>query len=102
MSPDQNSLEQQLDAAPISPLQWLVLAICFGINLLDGFDIQAIAYAAPEIRTAWGIEAAALGIILSAGFVGMAVGALTMGPVSDRIGRKPTILICMALIGLST
>ena len=100
MSQPQETLEEWIDNAPVGRLQLLVLALCCGINLLDGFDIQAIAYAAPEIRTLWGLEATTLGVVLSAGFVGMAVGALIMGPVSDRFGRKTTILACVALIGV--
>jgi len=102
MATPQQSLSDYIDQAPLGRLQLLAVALCCGINLLDGFDIQAIAYAAPQIRAAWEIEASALGILLSAGFVGMAAGAVVMGPVSDRVGRKPTILFCVALLGSST
>lgn len=47
----------------------------------------------PAIARDYGTSAAAVQLTLSTFFVGMALGQLFFGPLSDRIGRKPTILI---------
>ncbi|MCU0890775.1 MAG: multidrug effflux MFS transporter [Sandarakinorhabdus sp.] len=49
--------------------------------------------ALPAIARDYGVSAAAVQLTLSTFFVGMAVGQLFFGPLSDRIGRRPTVLI---------
>ncbi len=61
--------------------------------LLDGYDMQAAAFAAPSIRADWGIEASALGPMLAAALVGMALGTAVGGFIGDRHGRRPALLV---------
>lgn len=51
----------------------------------------------PAIARDYGTSAAAVQLTLSTFFVGMALGQLFFGPLSDRIGRRPTILIGCAV-----
>jgi DHA1 family bicyclomycin/chloramphenicol resistance-like MFS transporter len=51
----------------------------------------------PAIARDYGVSAAAVQLTLSTFFVGMAIGQLFFGPLSDRIGRRPTILIGCAV-----
>jgi MFS transporter, DHA1 family, multidrug resistance protein len=53
--------------------------------------------ALPAIARDYGVSAAAVQLTLSTFFVGMALGQLFFGPLSDRIGRRPTILIGCAV-----
>ena len=53
----------------------IAIAIILGINALDGYDVLAITYALPGIGAEWGLQRAALGVTISAGLLGMAVGA---------------------------
>ena len=81
--------------SPMGVLQIVAVALCVGLNALDGFDVLAISFASPGIADEWGIDRAALGIILSAELIGMALGSAVIGGVADRIGRRPTILGCL-------
>ncbi|MDO8411494.1 MAG: MFS transporter [Phenylobacterium sp.] len=85
-------------AEPMRLAQFVVVAICITLNALDGFDVLAISFAAPGIAAAWGVNPAALGVLLSMELIGMAVGSVAMGNVADRIGRRPTILICLTMM----
>ena len=89
-----------IDRAPMSRFQWGVVAIMIGLNALDGFDVLSISFASPGIAAAWGIDRAALGIVLSMELLGMAVGSLALGGVADRIGRRATILLCLAVMAV--
>ncbi|GMM93390.1 MFS transporter [Qipengyuania sp. MTN3-11] len=87
-----------IQRAPMSRFQWGVVGTMIGLNALDGFDVLSISFASPGIAAEWGIDRAALGIVLSMELVGMAVGSLLLGGVADRIGRRATILGCLALM----
>ncbi len=88
-----------IDGAAISPLQIGIFAICFLMNALDGMDVLVIAYAAPLLAEEWSIAPAALGVVFSAGLVGMTSGAMFIAPYADRIGRRAMILISIVLTG---
>lgn len=82
----------------MSPFQKMVVAIMVGLNALDGFDVLSISFASPGIAGAWGIDRAALGLVLSMELIGMSVGALVLGSMADRIGRRRTILACLGIM----
>jgi benzoate transport len=84
----------------MSGLQIVVVAITVALNALDGFDVLSISFASPGIAAEWGIDRAALGIVLSMELVGMAIGSVLLGGVADRIGRRPTILGCLMLMSI--
>lgn len=70
------------------------------LSALDGYDVLAMTFAAPGITNAWGIDKVQLGLMLSSGLVGMAVGSLLLAPQGDRFGRRPIGLLCLALMGI--
>jgi benzoate transport len=84
--------------APMSTLQFVAIAVTIGLNALDGFDVLSISFASPGIRAEWGIDRAALGIVLSMELFGMALGSIFLGGVADKIGRRRTILGCLVLM----
>lgn len=84
-----------------SPMGWLQISavvLCVLLNALDGFDVLAISFAAPGIADEWGIDRAALGIVLSMELIGMSVGSILLGNIADRVGRRPIILGCLILM----
>ncbi|WP_051651204.1 MFS transporter [Brevundimonas bacteroides] len=87
-----------VDQARMSRFQWTVVLLMIGLNALDGFDVLSISYASPGIAADWGIDRAALGIVLSMELVGMAFGSLLLGNVADAIGRRKTILGCLVVM----
>ncbi|MDG2523014.1 MFS transporter [Caulobacter segnis] len=83
---------------PMRALQIVAVALCVTLNALDGFDVLAISFAAPGIAAEWGIERVALGVVLSMELIGMAVGSVLLGGLSDRLGRRPVILACLLVM----
>lgn len=84
-----------------APMKWpqiLVVAMCTLLNALDGFDVLSISFAAPGIAEDWGINRAALGVVLSAELVGMAIGSIIIGWIADLVGRRPTVLLCLIVM----
>lgn len=91
-----------VEQAPIGRVQVLVLTVCALVAILDGFDLQAIAFVGPVIARQWGIAASALGVVFSAALVGMTLGALLIGMLGDRLGRKAAVALSVALFGVFT
>lgn len=89
---------ETLSIAPMSRLQIMAVAITIGLNALDGFDVLSISFASPGIAAEWGIDRAALGIVLSMELIGMSIGSILLGGVADKIGRRPTLLGCLVLM----
>ena len=87
-----------LARSPMGRLQIAAVTLCVLLNALDGFDVLAISFASPGIAAEWGIDRAALGVVLSMELIGMAVGSVLLGGLADRIGRRPTILACLVLM----
>jgi benzoate transport len=78
----------------------MVIALCVIMNIIEGYDILVIGFAASGVVAEWKISAAEVGLLISAGLMGMAVGSTVVAPVADRIGRRPLTLICLAVATL--
>ena len=85
---------------PMHVRQALAIGIATALNALDGFDVLSISFASPGIARDWGIDRAALGLVLSMELFGMGIGALFLGSMADRIGRRPTILSSLVVMAL--
>src|SRR5262249_24087524 len=85
--------------AEIGRTQILVLTVCALVTILDGFDLQVIAFTGPMIAQQWKIEAPALGVIFSAALAGITLGAVLSGLLGDYWGRKVAIGLSVATFG---
>jgi len=90
----------EIDQSAMTRLQILVIVITVGLNALDGFDILAISFASPGIAAAWGVSPAALGVVLSMELIGMGLGSLLLGGIADQLGRRPTVMACLAVMAI--
>ena len=97
MSTEIGALER-IHQEPMKARQWYIVAICIGILALDGYDVLSIAFAAPGMTAEWGLSKAVLGIILPAELVGMALGSIVMGALTDSKGRRPTMLLGLVIL----
>lgn len=98
----QYSIPDLIDGAPLTAFQWRVFALCFLVAIFDGFDTQAIAFTGPSIIQAFGLGPGALAPILTSGIVGMVLGAMGLGLIGDKLGRRPAILGAVALFGFAS
>ena len=93
-----SSLQARLLNEPMSSTQWLGVAATVVLCALDGFDVLAITFAAPAIARGWGIDKSQLGLVFSAGLLGMALGSFFLAPAADRYGRRALVLVSLAIM----
>jgi len=91
-----------LDERGLSSFQIKLLIWSFFIVLIDGYDIAAIAFAAPHLVRAWGVSPSALGPVFSASLVGILFGSAIFGWVGDRYGRKAALIGSNLWFGIFT
>ena len=91
-----------LDERGLSSFQVKLIIWSFFIVLIDGYDIAAIAFAAPHLVKAWGVAPSALGPVFSASLVGILFGSAIFGWVGDQYGRKAALVASNLLFGVFT
>jgi MFS transporter, AAHS family, 4-hydroxybenzoate transporter len=91
-----------LDERGMSTFQIRLLVWAILLSLIDGYDIAAIAFAAPHLVASWGIPRSALGPVLSASNIGVLFGSALFGWIGDRFGRKPALIGANILFGVFT
>src|SRR5215467_13324437 len=91
-----------LDERGLSAFQIKLIVWSFFIVLIDGYDIAAIAFAAPYLIKDWGVPPPELRWALSASLVGILFGSALFGWVGDRYGRKAALISSNLLFGVFT
>jgi MFS family permease len=95
-----HDLQQRVAEAPLTKFQLFAIGVCVCLNMLDGFDILAMSFAASGVKADWHLANSQLGYLLSAGLIGMGVGSLTVAPWADRFGRRPIVLLSVSIAAL--
>ena len=92
------TVRAQLNSRDMSFAQWEVVLLCTAINMLDGYDVLVMSFAAAPVAADWQLDPASLGLLLSAGLVGMALGSVVLGSLADVLGRKRLVHICLITV----
>ncbi len=92
------TVRAQLNSREMSFAQWEVVLLCTAINMLDGYDVLVMSFAAAPVAADWHLDPASLGLLLSAGLVGMALGSIVLGSLADALGRKRLVHICLITV----
>ncbi len=80
----------------------LVVAICFAIVAIEGFDAAIIGFVAPQVAAQFGATPTQMSMAISAGMLGLMLGYMLGGPLSDKRGRHPVLLIGTAVFGIAS
>ena len=82
---------------------WAV-ALCWVAVALDGFDLVVIGAVIPTLSKSGdlGFTDASLTTAATVGLVGVGIGAVLIGPLTDRFGRRRSVITCVAWFSLLT
>src|SRR5262245_1793924 len=83
----------RLDRLSVSAFHRRTAALLAYVFFFELGDLNSFAYAAPALRQQWQLSISTIATITSASFVGMFIGAMTAGTISDHIGRKRALIL---------
>jgi AAHS family 4-hydroxybenzoate transporter-like MFS transporter len=91
-----------LDRSRLGSFRLRVILVCWSIALLDGFDVQVMAFVAPVLSKSWNIPPTLMGQVLTASLFGLMLGSVFLGRLSDRIGRRPVMIASVVAFGVGS
>lgn len=97
-----SATELVLENQPLGGLQIRVATICTLVQMCDGYDVGSIGWAVPSLTHAWHVTPPAFALAFLWSNLGVMAGALSSGPIGDRLGRKPLLLISVAIFGIAS
>ena len=95
------TVDEVIDGMGFGRYQVWLLCLCGAGWAADILDVQAVAYLIPALISDWGETRANLGLAASFTFVGMLLGSLFWGVVSDRFGRRPAFMLTSLCAGVA-
>ncbi len=94
--------EAALENQRIGGLQLRVAALCTLVQICDGYDINSVAWAVPSLIKAWHLPPPVFATAFLWSSIGILVGALSAGPLGDRFGRRPLLIVSLAVFGVAS
>lgn len=91
-----------VDNATFNKFHWKVLFWCTLIIIFDGYDLVIYGVVLPLLMDQWGLNPYVAGLLGSSALFGMMFGAMSFGMLSDKLGRKKTIIMCVVLFSATT
>ncbi|MDB5684242.1 MAG: hypothetical protein JWM75_1940 [Sphingomonas bacterium] len=92
-------VQRVVDDQSIGRIHIVLLILCTLIMFIDGFDIFMVGKLAPSIAEDFGQPASSLTLLFLLQQIGLTLGAFTIGPISDRFGRKRVLIWCALAFG---
>ncbi len=100
--PGLSAIEHALENQRVGRLQIRVAVICCLIQMCDGFDVNSVGWSVPVLTHAWRVAPSAFALAFLWSNIGVMAGALVAGPIGDRFGRKPLLMVSMLLFGVAS
>ena len=95
------NINDLIDHGKFSFRQILIVSLCLVFNMVDGFDITAMAVTAHQIGEDMQLSEDMLGLVFSFSLAGMMLGAMFLAALSDVIGRRTMIIFTLTLVGVT-
>jgi MFS transporter, AAHS family, benzoate transport protein len=80
----------------------VAVVVCWLFVVFDGYDLIVYGNVISSLQKEWGISAATAGTLGSLAFLGMMIGAVLAGRLSDAIGRKRAVIGCAVILSVFT
>jgi MFS transporter, putative metabolite:H+ symporter len=92
----------RLDRVPLNGFHWRLL-ILSGLGwMFDAMDVLLLSFLLAPIRGEFQLDAAGVGLVASATFVGMFFGAAVAGRLADRYGRRAVFTTTLVIFSIGS
>ncbi|MFC9664033.1 MFS transporter [Nocardia sp. NPDC127606] len=95
-------VQRIIDNAPLSAVQRKAIAMTMAAFFCDGVDALVMAITAPSIAAEWGTTTASLTPAIVASLIGTIAGGIFLAPRADRYGRRPVLIVGVAIFAVLT
>ncbi|MGY2487957.1 MFS transporter [Cupriavidus sp. CP313] len=92
----------RLERLPFSGYHKLIFIIIAVAFFFDSVDLATMTFVLGSIKQEFGLSTATTGLVASASFFGMVLGAALAGLLADRFGRRPVFQWSMVLWGVAS
>jgi AAHS family 4-hydroxybenzoate transporter-like MFS transporter len=97
-----SATEAALENQRIGGLQLRVAALCTLVQVCDGYDLNSVAWAVPSLIHEWHLQPSTFTVAFLWSSIGIMTGALSAGPIGDRFGRRPLLLVALTIFGVAS
>lgn len=97
---NQASLATRIDQIGFGRSQYITCFFGGGVWLADGAELLIIGTVTDAVAAEWNLSPMERGFVVTLVFVGIFMGNLVSGPLSDWQGRKPSILLSYLGVGI--
>ncbi|GHH82906.1 MFS transporter [Streptomyces sulfonofaciens] len=94
------TFDQALSQTSVPRRVYAIAAIAGVAVVFDGFDLQALSYTLPKLVAEWHISSVEAGLLASYTFIGLFAGAVGLGAMGDRLGRKRILVSGIVIFAL--
>jgi putative MFS transporter len=92
----------RLDRVPLNRFHWRLL-ILSGLGwMFDAMDVLMLSFLLTPIRGEFKLDATGVGLVASATFVGMFIGAASAGRLADRYGRRAVFTTTLVIFSVGS
>jgi MFS transporter, AAHS family, 4-hydroxybenzoate transporter len=88
-------VREEVATAPLSRFHVLLAALISLIVFFDGYDTFNASYVIHYAVRPWRLNPSQAGLLVSSGLFGFMVGAMLQGRLSDRYGRRKSLLLAL-------
>ena len=97
-----NTSPVRMDDLPLNRFHCRIAALTFGAHLTDGYVLGVIGYAIIQLTPAMQLTPFMAGMIGGSALLGLFLGSLVLGWISDHIGRQKIFTFSFLLITLAS
>jgi AAHS family benzoate transporter-like MFS transporter len=80
----------------------IAVVVCWMFVVFDGYDLIVYGNVISSLQDEWDINSSTAGTLGSLAFLGMMIGAVLAGRLSDAIGRKQAVIGCVVVLSVFT
>jgi len=96
------TISKAIDALGVNKFTWSVFFFLGMSMVFDGYDYMVVSYTMPQISAEWALNKVQTGSLSSWSLIGLIIGGMCAGVISDKIGRRKTLICAIAAYSLLT